>query len=103
MMFYAIKLKHEDDVLHKNITIDLNTMRVAVVCIMENECLRTKKGSQNCAMDYEISLSHGPSEKDYKNAREVEGVLELAHHLATVAQYENYHVVEHGPIFKLIL
>ena len=65
MMLDALKLKYADTIPNKNITVDLSTTHVAVVRVLESDCLITKKGFQHHAMGYEISASHCLSVKDW--------------------------------------
>ena len=95
------KKKHADDVPRKNVTIDLNATHIATVRILINDCLRTKKGLQHCALYFEINASHWPTVEDWKQAREVKGVLDLVRHLATATQCKKYRMSECGPVFNL--
>ena len=69
--------------------------------ILINDCLRMKKALQHHEMDYNIGATHWPTMRDWKEVREVGGVLDLVRYLTTVAQHETYFVAAHGPVFKI--
>ena len=57
MRFEETKKKHVDTIPSKNITVDLNTTRIAAVRIIIDDCLRMKKGIQHYALDFDIASS----------------------------------------------
>ena len=101
MRFDNTKKKHADFVPNVNVSVDLDTMRVAAVRILIKYCLRMKNALKHHEMDYEIRAMHWPTMRDWQEVREVEGVLDLVRYLTTVAQHETYFVAAHGPVFKI--
>ena len=85
MRFDETKKKHADNVPSKNITVYLNTTCIDAVRILINDFLRMKKRRQHYAIYFDISALCWPKFTDWKQVREVEGILDLVRHLTTVA------------------